>query len=1151
MSKPVSVGIAEDPPAGGRGRTRLTLPQVLGHVQTAPLPIPLQNPVSLPLYDLDPYVLERLAAEVVSHRNNRGAHFYGRSGQKQYGLDIVEFEWDGSTSLYQVKRYKTLSSKQMKRIVEEYAGPARKSDHVGPARRFDPRRFVIVTSALVEDDTGNIDGLQDLQQEYHGDLALEVWGREALGRKLRGAPHAVLAIFGPAWAAAWCGFAPQQPPPGYPSGLGLVGDPVEALNLGSLHADARSREASAPADAAALYGTLARNLREGGFPGHAALMLQKQAALGEIAGNRDLAFELLFELGMNAVLAGEDLIHGPLRGKLDGASAPLSGLQLDKSVVLRAAADWYEQGSVLTRTVPALRRLYTAGDPHCAVLTCLIIEQAVVDSLYDYEPPYSVVAQTDGGTDALLQDLAELADSLDVPDPLIRARLHCAVADAKLGPAADEASVQLSFGQVADDALAGRYLHARGTVTSRAAYAFAVRGHTDRAVTLWRQSILASSEERLYGDARNASDSSRLLDLERGVLSPGLDTLPNDHRALSGSYDPALAALAAAHRGKLPDAFGDARRYIWESRLAGHLAEEMRAMSLFGDVLREGDQKSAAVACYILAGDSEKAGETARELPALADVSTWISSSLRRRKSAAIQVTGAQAPLVDDGEVLAVIGMLTQAADGLWTSTIIQPHPELDAVRAIASFGVRIPDDAVDPLLELAAPALTRATGVSPEIARLVVETYHASEARRSDLAVALAEMLGLPDGPQELWQLTEAMPADTRQALMPTITDMASKKDPRALEVLAAWRHPSHAVQLSARRACAALLRQPVGIPKEVFHVGSQEVTTVRQLLALLDAEDLCAVAPSELTAEKSPPAGAILFSHSVGTQLTAVFTATETEDPGAQQANPALASREQPPADTVDAAAVTSAGPVQELASAVGVHLAAIAGDTEAGAASRTGALSALRVLLPSLPRITSAELVPSLLEIRRNPALSAGDQWEIDSDTGLSRFRMRTGARQLGPLALATAAEAFAAGRDATDELEDHELAIVNEVVALAAESLRDTERRSQIPQLGALAVVAVARSAPGLSAYSTGLVFHGNETVRAAGARHMPGIPQFFSVASKDPSSRVRIALAHRAAKLPDATRAALSADPHIGVRWALKKSLPVLTGDEAS
>ena len=203
-----------------------TLPQVLRAMQhTEALPIPIQNPVLLPLYQLDPEVLERLAAEVVSRRNNLATHFYGRRGQKQYGLDIVEFETGMACSLYQVKRYETLSDKQMTDIVKEYAGPPRLVGYDGPKCRFDPHRFVIVTSASVESDTGNVDGLKGLQDAYQGDLTIEVWGAEVLGRKLRDAPHTVIAIFGPAWAKAWCGFEPAPAPPGAPPPLGLVEGP--------------------------------------------------------------------------------------------------------------------------------------------------------------------------------------------------------------------------------------------------------------------------------------------------------------------------------------------------------------------------------------------------------------------------------------------------------------------------------------------------------------------------------------------------------------------------------------------------------------------------------------------------------------------------------------------------------------------------------------------------------------------------------------------------------------------------------------------------------------------------------------------------------------------------------------------------------------
>ena len=47
---------------------------------------------------------------------------------------------------------------------------------------------------------------------------------------------------------------------------------------------------------------------------------------------------------------------------------------------------------------------------------------------------------------------------------------------------------------------AGRFRGAGGLVFARAAHAFAMHGDTARAIDLWRQAILLSSESRLYGD---------------------------------------------------------------------------------------------------------------------------------------------------------------------------------------------------------------------------------------------------------------------------------------------------------------------------------------------------------------------------------------------------------------------------------------------------------------------------------------------------------------------------------------------------------------------------------------------------------------------------------------------------------------------------
>lgn len=125
----------------------------------------------------------------------------------------------------------------------------------GDKREFDPRLFVLVTSAELDRDTGNVDTLAELQDECDGDLEIEVWGAEPLSRKLRDAPHLVFAVFGPQWARAYCGFDPGPPDPVVPKSLGLVEDPVAVL----LQADAMTYEVTDPLAAAHLYGVVARD----------------------------------------------------------------------------------------------------------------------------------------------------------------------------------------------------------------------------------------------------------------------------------------------------------------------------------------------------------------------------------------------------------------------------------------------------------------------------------------------------------------------------------------------------------------------------------------------------------------------------------------------------------------------------------------------------------------------------------------------------------------------------------------------------------------------------------------------------------------------------------------------------------------------------
>ncbi|WP_406277312.1 hypothetical protein [Embleya sp. NBC_00896] len=62
----------------------------------------------------------------MSRRHNLGVHFYGRSGQEQYGLDIVERRLNHRRTLYQVKRYTIITPAQLRgrREIRRVGAPA-------------------------------------------------------------------------------------------------------------------------------------------------------------------------------------------------------------------------------------------------------------------------------------------------------------------------------------------------------------------------------------------------------------------------------------------------------------------------------------------------------------------------------------------------------------------------------------------------------------------------------------------------------------------------------------------------------------------------------------------------------------------------------------------------------------------------------------------------------------------------------------------------------------------------------------------------------------------------------------------------------------------------------------------------------------------
>ncbi|MFH8894381.1 hypothetical protein [Streptomyces sp. NPDC017949] len=1096
--------------------------------------MPVQNPKRLPLTELDPEAFEWLITEIVSRQDNRGVQFYGRSGQEQHGLDIVAREPDGRRSLYQVKRYQELTVPRIKSAIKDYAIAPRPRGHRAPPRLFDPYRFVLVTAAPFDFDTGLVNAVTDLQDAYAGDLEIECWGAEAVGRKLRDATNLVVAVFGEAWAKAWCGFVPAPNNAAAPRPLGLVNGPVAVLGLQSLEDEARLVEKEDPAQAAQLYGKLAEALKKGNFPGHAAQVRALQANMASAVGDAGQAFDLLFELQLDEVLKrSSSHSSGALKALASQTGQPRTA----RWTVLECVAAWYEQGSRLTKTVPALRQLTGTADRYAGLLCCLVLEQALVDGLYD-SPTRSLVVDSEEAPPALLNELRTLAGGAESHDVFIRGRLACGVADASLRLDSSSEAVESAYSRLVSAAGAGRYQQARGLITSRAAHAFALRGAPDRAEELWHQSVLASSEDGWFGDARFALRASRRLANDRGRFVLGLaaitQALPNRKRLLAGPFNPALTAYEAAHREKLPDAFGDTRRYLWESRLQGAWQEELLAMELFGDVLAAGGHPAEAVEAYLRCGAAKKAAQLAGEMQELVEVGFWLRSPVRRCVAAAVQVVEAQEALIGSADADATVTSLVEVAKGLWRSPAVRPHPELDALKAIRSFSFRLPDSAVGTVLALLSPAISQETRYNGEAAELLVNMLHSVENRRDDIAQALMSMMQLPNQ-HDLWDVVGQLPADGRPALVSGVEQRATAQIPEAIDVLNAWRPTAEQAQRRSRSACAALLREPVGVPKSVTHLGTREGATVRLLLGLLACPqaDLVDVPASSLSPERTASAGEILVEHHTATaQQTrhAESFGSHTPDVKADSAE----------ASSPDEAALLSAGPPTEMAVAVALHLTSMVEDHHDSADSRNSRVLALRPLLDQLPTTPAEEIAHRLLAVNHAPQLSEMDQWEIGSNVPLSRARFRSGAESFAGNALRVAAEAWAASRKTDAELTHKDLHLAQAVVGEALPLLQDAEQQRRIR--GARCISALAQGASQFAPYAVGLTLHSCKYVRAIGVHHLPRTDPLLTTLARDAAPWVRAAVAQRAEDLPQNILDALSADPHLGVRRTLAAAL---------
>ncbi len=825
------------------------------------------------------------------------------------------------------------------------------------------------------------------------------------------------------------------------------------------------------------------------------------------AGQAAGAFEVLYGLALSRLLGGAALdLHFRLltlaaqRGRLEEADQA----RLD---LLLAIQNWAGTGSSLGAAAPAPAQLHTAGDPDTGLLTCTILEHALIDGIFEHEPPHSVVAECPPGTGARAEEVLALADEVSTPNRLWRARIHCAVADAGLDRARAAGQVPspaAAYSQLVDDASAGRYPpRAASLVLSRSARAHAVNGEGARAIDMWRRSIMQACQDRLYGDVRDLfraiqyvaieTDPSQLPDLAQVA-----EGLPNQERLLAGAGEPALAAFEASHNGNLPDAFEDARRCLREARLAGHLCEEMIYLRLFGDVLASADEPAAAVQVLAAAGEGKKATGHAARLSELVDMGYLLALPFSRPVAAAAEVVGAPAQLIPNEQVTAIVATLLDIAEKAWGPPGWGANPARKALESVCRLGIRIPGSPASRLLAVIAPALAAHGAYTETAVNILVNMFWALPDQRAVLAPRITGLLGQPAAQHHIWGLLASLP-EGWEHLQHAVEQHADADEEQAIRLLAAWGVARASVQFAARRAAAGLLRWQTGIQRQLFSSGMWH-QGAGLLTALLQADEpLAVVSPADL---QPPRTGC---------------------GPG------------QP-----DEAAVLASGDPAHLAAACADKLTAIASDSLDSMPSRHHAVAALRLLLPHLPGDLSARLAVILTQLHRKPGLSEQDLWDLQSLSPLTRGRTDTGARTFSAAVLLAASEAStqATVRGNADD------SLAREIADAAVSLVRS--RDTDVAEVGARAIAVAARFAGDPAVSPVLLAAHPDDRVRAQAVSLWLAVgtpPGIIGRLARDESPVVRAAVAHEARRAaaadPEEAQVidALANDAHYAVRHA--------------
>jgi hypothetical protein len=604
---------------------------------------------------------------------------------------------------------------------------------------------------------------------------------------------------------------------GFEHTSGLTGDDLVRGPLRTLGLDAEVKRAerllaSNSAEASMVFAMIAAKLREDRFDAHADLFAGRQADALLAAGSTEDAAELYLEM------ATRDIEHGLGSSTFLARVEPIaSGLPAAEQVrieALNALAGWHRDPSeavtVLRRALNTLMEADHAAAPRVALF---LAELAAVSDNADLIMELR----------STLVTMAETAEAmLEHPDgEALGVRLRLCVAEA-----------DGDFAGLWRRANTGRDLEPAQAALVMARYGRWLAGKADPepAEDAYWRAVDHAIAAKLWGEAAEALRSVATLhmrfpfpesDLAEPLLRARTAAREGEARYLPRRYDPKAAALHAWNKGSMPSTHQDLARYLWEARLCGHLAAELDARDLLGDLFTvtatpntAATQIGMAIGQYVAAGEANKAKERAAEAaePGISVDVTWaLTSPVPWERASALAVVAAQADVVPDAQVEPTLRAVLAATAGLPQSPF-GPQVSLEAIGALAALAERVPSNLVDEVLAVFGRLLERPAGQDRrpdrDLRRGLFGLYRAQPQQRDRIGQKLLKAIELGG---DLGYRTARLPFDDDliQPLLPGLREQADQGVPEAITALALAEERHPAVLTEAEQRAARILQE------------------------------------------------------------------------------------------------------------------------------------------------------------------------------------------------------------------------------------------------------------------------------------------------------------------------------------------------------